>query len=205
MTVYTLSDYNKLEVFDNGSSYVVLVVDEHCHRIYSSDIEYCGYDILKFFGYDVLVNLPNDFNALKEDFLRKVKSPNFNSVISNKGILSMSLGTYLNGYLALDIEEGEIKGHLHISLDHWSSYEIDNAFKEAEDYIIRFKNQRLLLCEKFIAEIKEVCQQEGLPFKDPFEPPKKKEKSKKKEKHKEDGKKEKETQGFFAWLISLFR
>lgn len=199
MTVYALSDYNKLEVFDNGSSYVVLFVDEHCYRIYSGDIESCGYVLLDFFDYNGLINLPNDFNALKEDFLRKAKSPNFDSVLSHSGILDMNLGTYINGYLALDIEEGEIPGKLHISFDNWSSDEIDKAFKEAEDYIIRFKNQRLLLCEKLIAEIKEVCQQEGLPFKDPFDPPKKKEKPK------DEDKKEQETQGFFEWLINLFR
>ena len=198
MTTYTLSGYNKFEVFDNGSSYIVLFVDEHCHRIRSYNMEYCGYDILKFFDYNGLVNLPNDFNDLKEDFVIKSKSPNFDSVLSHKGLLDMSLGTYINGYLALDIEEGEIPGQLRISFDHWSSEEIENAFREAEDYITRFKIQRLLLCEKLIAEIKEVCQQEGIPFKDPFEP-------KKKEKPKEDGKKEQETQGFFNWLINLFR
>ena len=194
MTAYTLSDYNKFEVFDNETSYIVLFVDEHCHRIYSYNIENCGYDILKFFDYNGLVNLPNDFNDLKEDFVIKSKSPNFDSVLSHKGLLDMSLGTYINGYLALDIEEGEIPGKLRISFDHWSSEEIENAFREAEDYITRFKIQRLLLCEKLIAEIKEVCQQEGLPFKDPFEP-------KKKEKPKE----EQETQGFFNWLINLFK
>lgn len=199
MTVYTLSGYNKLEVSDNGGSYVVLFVDENCHKIYSYNIENCGYDILEFFHYNGLVTLPNDFNALKEDFLIKSKRPNFDSVLDNKGILNMILSNYNNGYLALDIKEGEIPGKLHISFNNWSLDEIENAFKEAEDYITRFKNQRLLLCEKFIAEIKEVCQQESIPFKDPFDPPKKKEKPK------EEDKKEQETQGFFNWLISLFR
>lgn len=198
MIVYTLSGDNKFEVFDNVSSYVVLFVDEHYHRIHSYNIEYCGYDILEFFDYTGLVNLPNDFNALKEDFLIKSKSPNFDSVLSHKGLLNMNLGNYINGYLALNIEEGEIPGKLHISFNNWSLEEIDNAFKEAEDYITRFKIQRLLLCEKLIAEIKEVCQQEGIPFKDPFEP-------KKKEKLKVEGKKEQKTQGFFSWLINLFK
>ena len=190
MTTYKLSGYNKFEVFDKGGSYIVLFVDEHCHRIRSYNMEYCGYDILKFFDYTGLVNLPNDFNALKEDFLIKSKSPNFDSVLSHKGILNMNLGNYINGYLALDIEEGEIPGKLHISFNNWSLDEIENAFKEAEDYITRFKIQRLLLCEKLITEIKEVCKQEGIPFKDPFDPPKKK---------------DQETQGFFNWLINLFR
>lgn len=204
MTVYTLFDDNKFEVFANGGSFVVLFVDEHCHRIYCETVKNCGYDILKFFDYNGLVNLPNDFNALKEDFLRKAKSPNFDSVLDRKGLLTMNFSTYINGYLDLDIEEGEIQGNLTISFDHWSPNEIDNAFKEAEDYITRFKNQRLLLCEKLVAKIKEVCKQEGLPFIDPFEP-KKKEKPEKKEKPKEEGKKEQETQGFFNWLINLFR
>lgn len=199
LTIYNLSGSNELKKFGTGSVSVSVFIDEHCHSICSSDIESCGYEILKFFNYNGLLDLVNDFNVLKESFLNKAKSPYFSSVLDKHGILSMALGTYLNGgYVALDIDEdNELPGKIHISFDNWSKVEINKAFKKAEDYITSFKNKRLSLCIKLIADVKEVCQQEGFPFKDPFEPPKK-EKSEAEEP-------KQESSGFFEWLFNLFK
>lgn len=140
LTVYNLSGSNELKKFGTGDISLFVCINEHYRSICSSNIETCGYAILEFFNYNGLINLINDFNVLKEYFLNKAKSPYFSSVLDKHGILRMDLGTYMGGYLALDIDEdGELPEEFHISLDHWSKVEIDKAFKKAENYITSLK------------------------------------------------------------------
>ena len=109
----------------------------------------------------------------------------------------MQLDTYLGGFLVLDINEKEIPGKVHVTMDHWSPSETDRVFNEAEAYVRTFRETRISRCVSLVDNIRDVCELNGFVFEYPF--------SEKTGSHSAVSAGKKKGGGFLRWLSGLFR